>query len=338
METHFGFAEQMDAVQRGWLQGRYHSDDGERVADLLSFRSVFEINPFEIEASHACERRAYAARKAVIAPILDLRGLMRRPFLSLSNGEMRRVLFARALLKCEGRLVLDDDDPFGGLDASHRAEMRRMLAALRRNGIEVMARPAALAARTGRRVPAQRSSGPTGPATLPSAPVLLEMRHVTVAFGKRVLFRDFAWTVREGERWLLTGPNGSGKTTLLALITGDAPLSYACHIKVFGRVRGTEGVTLAGTRAKIGVVSAERQAYLGETPEEQLVSALAKRPRLLLLDEPCCNLSPAAAKRFLRKVSDWLRAHPRAAAICVAHRPAHVPAGFDRRLALHAKS
>ena len=327
METHFGFAEQMAAVQSGWLQGRYHSDDGERVADLLSFKSVFEINPFEVGARHAHERRAYAARKASISRILDLRDLMRRPFLSLSNGEMRRVLFARALLKCDGRLVLDDADPFSGLDAAHREEMRRMLSALRRSGIEITLRRS----KTG-------TASPCGvrPASRPrtAAPVLLDMRNVTVTFGQRTLFRDFAWTVREGERWLLTGPNGSGKTTLLALITGDAPLSYACRISVFGHARGTEGVTLADVRAKIGMVSSERQIYLGETPDEQLAAAFAKRPRLLLLDEPCCNLPPADAKRFLRKVSSWLRAHPRAAAICVAHRTAHVPTGFGLRLSL----
>ena len=155
------------------------------------------------------------------------------------------------------------------------------------------------------------------------------MRHVDVSFGGSSLFRDFSWTIREGERWLLCGPNGSGKTTLLALITGDAPRSYACDISVFGKRRGGEGVTLADVRAKIGEVSAERQVYLGESPAQQLEEALSRAPRLLLLDEPCYNLAPKEAKKLLRVVSDWLDAHPHVAAVCVAHRQEHVPAGFS---------
>ena len=52
-ELHFGFAEQTDAVSGGWLQGRYHSEDGDTVADMLSFKSVFEINPFEVGVGQA---------------------------------------------------------------------------------------------------------------------------------------------------------------------------------------------------------------------------------------------------------------------------------------------
>ena len=316
----------MEAVRSGWLQGRYHGDGGDTVADMLSFEAVFEINPFEVGARHAKGRRAFAVRRKLVEGMLDLRELWRRPFMSLSNGEMRRVLFARAILKAPERLVLDD--PLGGLDPDRRAKMRGVVAELARHGIEVVVsagcgmasrernggRPSALPAR--RNVPKQSRA-------------VVEMRHVDVSFGGRVLFRDFAWTIREGERWLLCGPNGSGKTTLLALITGDAPRSYACDISVFGKRRGGEGVTLAGVRAKSGEVSAERQVYLGESPERQLAEALSRNPRLLLLDEPCYNLAPKAAKKLLRSVSDWLDSHPRAAAVCVAHRPEHVPEGFS---------
>lgn len=331
MKTHFGFAEQMAAVQNGWLQGRYHSEGGDTVADLLSFKSVFEINPFEVGGRHAQERRVYASRKKDVESLLDIRPLMRRPFTSLSNGEMRRVLFARALLKCTDRLVLDDD-PFDGIDADYRSRMRTVIGALRNRGIEVV---------TGARTafvppPACAGDAPAAASAAPPHPAatVLDMRHVTISFGKRVLFKDFSWTIHEGERWLLTGPNGSGKTTLLALITGDAPRSYAFHITVFGSRRGEEGCPLADVRAKIGVVSAERQFYLGETPEMQLAAAFAKRPRLLLLDEPCFNLQPATARRLLNKLSSWLHANPRTAAICVAHRPEHVPEGFTHRLTL----
>ena len=349
--VHFGFAEQVEAARDGWLQGRYYSEEGDTVADFLSIRSVFEINPFVVGESYARERRVYATWRKVVEQLLDVRELMGRAFTSLSNGEMRRVLFARVLLKGPRRLVVED--PYGGLDVAHRVRMREVLGELRARGVEVVfcngqdARCPSEAAR----VPLPRGEGrnllrppaPTREGRAPSRPhgeergkVLVDLRNVNVKFGRRVLFKNFAWTIREGERWLLRGPNGSGKTTLLALITGDSPLGYACDVTVFGQRRGAAGSVLADVRRKIGSVSPEQQVYLGESPQKLLTAALRTNPRLLLLDEPCYNQGPAAAKKILARIASWLDRHPRAAAVCVSHRADQVPAGFNRVLDLGA--
>ena len=337
---HFGFAEQVEAARNGWLQGRYYSEDGDTVADFLSFRSVFEINPFVVGVSYAPERRVYAAWRKVVEQLLDVRELMGRAFTSLSNGEMRRVLFARALLKGPRRLVVED--PYGGLDVAHRVRLREVLEELRARGVEVVVcngqaarcgRASVLASRNGRdaRCPSEAARR-----RFPQQDVLVDLRNVNVKFGRRVLFKNFAWTIREGERWLLRGPNGSGKTTLLALITGDSPLGYACDVTVFGQRRGAAGSVLADVRRKIGSVSPEQQVYLGESPQKLLTAALRTNPRLLLLDEPCYNQGPAAAKKILARIASWLDRHPRAAAVCVSHRADQVPAGFNRVLDLGA--
>ena len=62
--------------------------------------------------------------------------------------------------------------------------------------------------------------------------------------------------------------------------------------------------------------------------------ALVAAPRVLLLDEPCYNQGPAAAKKILARIASWLDRHPRAAAVCVSHRSDQVPAGFNRVLDL----
>ena len=340
-EVHFGFAEQVEAARNGWLQGRYYTEDGDTVADVLSFRSVFEINPFVVGVSHARERRVYAAWRKVVEQLLDVRELMGRAFMSLSNGEMRRVLFARALLKGPRRLVVED--PYGGLDVAHRARMREVLEELRARGVEVVVFNGQDA-----RCPSCRRQdggfpcGARGARALPCGrdkrdpPVVVEMSGVNVRFGRRVLFKDFSWTIREGERWLLRGPNGSGKTTLLSLITGDSPLGYACDVTVFGQRRGAAGSVLEDVRRKIGSVSPEQQVYLGESPQKLLSAALRTNTRLLLLDEPCYNQGPAAAKKILARIASWLDRHPRAAAVCVSHRADQVPPGFNRVLDLGA--
>ena len=105
----------------GWLQARYHSGDGDTVADFLSFRSVYEINPFEVGASHAAERAEYLARRDAVARLLDIAPLRRRPLMSLSNGELRRVILAKALLKERGTVVVEG--MCGGLDSCWRRRM-----------------------------------------------------------------------------------------------------------------------------------------------------------------------------------------------------------------------
>ena len=341
MVVHLGFAEQVEAAQNGWLQGRYYSEEGDTVADFLSFRSVFEVNPFVVGVSYARERRVYAAWRKEVDRLLDVRELMGRAFTSLSNGEMRRVLFARALLKGPRKLVVED--PYGGLDVAHRAKMREVFEELRARGVEVVvcngqdARCPSEAA--GRRFPQGRGALVTTKAAgrrFSQQDVLVDLRNVNVKFGKRMLFKDFSWTIRDGDRWLLRGPNGSGKTTLLALITGDSPLGYACDVTVFGQRRGAAGSVLADVRRKIGSVSPEQQVYLGESPQKLLTAAFRRNPRLLLLDEPCYNQGPAAAKKILARIASWLDRHPRAAAVCVSHRADQVPAGFNRVLDLGA--
>ena len=71
----------------------------------------------------------------------------------------------------------------------------------------------------------------------------------------------------------------------------------------------------------------------GETRLALLARALAPRPKLLLLDEPCDGLAPAARKRFLLAVARVARVG--AQIIMTAHRTEDVPACINRILHLH---
>lgn len=334
------FAQQRAAARKGgFLQARYHSlvDDagpGDTVADVLGFNRVFDVNPFEVGRPRLAERRAYAAARRRLMPLLRLRELMGRPFLALSNGETRRVLLAHALFSDPALLVLDD--PCAGLDPERRDELKRLLDALAAQGTSLLLSvrhedeiPSCVTEviRLGRsRVPIVPASAVPAVSAVPAPPVV-ELRDIRISFGRRKLFDGFSWTVRRGERWVLRGPNGSGKTTLLALITGDSPLAYANDVTVFG-VRRAPGTELAKVRRRIGMVSPEQQAYLGMSADELLEMALRKDPDLLLLDEPCLNLDAAAARRLRLRVARYLSSRPGCTAICVAHRPDDIPPGF----------
>ena len=48
----------------------------------------------------------------------------------------------------------------------------------------------------------------------------LDVSHLTVAFGDRIVIDDLSFNLKEGEISSLLGPSGCGKTTLLRVIAG----------------------------------------------------------------------------------------------------------------------
>ncbi len=346
------FAQHAGAAQQtGWPQARYYEDEGKTVKEFLSYNDVWEVNPYEVGAKRPETRKAFKGRRERILRLLDLRKLEDRLVLALSNGETRRVLLARALAKGPKLLVLDD--PAAGLDPKQRAKLKEIISALASRGVAVlMTYRHADELPTG--VTRALAIGPDGHAKRAALPTakpkaaqkkrrapkasrtesVVEISHLDLAYGRHVLFRDFSWTVRRGERWILRGENGSGKTTLMALVTGDSPRAYAADIKVFGIPREV-GARLSDIRARIGMVGAEMQAYLGKSPLELLDEALAKNPELLILDEPFMNLDQADAKKAGRRLGAYLKAHPRTTAILICHRDDEAPACFNRELDLN---
>ncbi len=315
--------EQADICDGKWMQSRYYCDDGDRVRDFLSFNSVFEVNPFEVGVNRRVERKAYRAKFQEVVEALELTRLLPQNFLSLSNGEMRRVLFARVILKNPKILVLVS--PMAGLDIAHRTMFERVVDMLKNQGVDISV------------VDDDETVNPIDAVKNNESDcnrkVVVEMRDITLRFGRRTLFENFSWTIREGERWLLCGPNGCGKTTLLAFMIGDSPLAYAYDIRLFGVPRAI-GNNLSKVRRRIAMVSPEMQAYLGLTPEVLIDQALAKEPDLLLLDEPCYNLNAKDAKRVVARIERWIKKHPSVTVVCVAHSASHVPAGFHHVLNL----
>jgi ABC-2 type transport system ATP-binding protein len=166
----------------------------------------------------------------------------------------------------------------------------------------------------------------------------LQARGLGRRYGAKWALRDCALDIPEGTVTALVGPNGAGKTTLLQLAIGLLRPS-AGELRVLGNdpladVREMlprvgfvaqehplhRGFTLAetlelGRRLNPrwdGDMARERIARLGLDPKQKvgklsggqqaqvaLTLALAKRPELLLLDEPVASLDPLARREFL---------------------------------------
>jgi ABC-2 type transport system ATP-binding protein len=157
-------------------------------------------------------------------------------------------------------------------------------------------------------------------------------------YGRRWALSDCTLAVPPGHVAGLVGPNGAGKTTLLHLATGllaptsgtievlgappasgpqqlakvgfvaqDTPayarLSVADHLRLGAHLNPGWDASLARRRiSELGLDPAQRAGKLsgGQRAQLALTLALAKRPELLILDEPVASLDPLARREFLQ--------------------------------------
>lgn len=267
----------------GYHQARWNASDAENgptVEFLLTRQSVEAINPFEVLPEQT-DAEAFESRRARAVALFGLSSLLRRRVKQLSNGEMRKLILARALVRGPRLLVLDD--PMGGLDQAFRAELAAIVDEVALGGTTIV-----LATAREDEIPAcithilrvdnfcvvgatPRKRGLSAfkknpAATRPprsaetwkkndGAP-LIEMKAVTVRYGEAAILDRVDFTLRRGEHVALLGPNGAGKSTLLSLILADNPQAYANHVRLFGQQRGT-GESIWDIKARIGWVAPE---------------------------------------------------------------------------------
>ena len=182
---------------------------------------------------------------------------------------------------------------------------------------------------------------------------------------------DCSFAIPEGAIAALVGPNGAGKSTLLHCATGLIRPSEGA-ISVLGGAPGDRTLTAVGFVAqdaplyrdftaeellrmgdrlnadfdvafgrerlqKVSVPLDRRVDRLsgGQRAQVALCLALAKRPRLLLLDEPLASLDPLARREFLSALVDAVAEAP-LTVILSSHLIADLERVCDHLLVLHS--
>jgi ABC-2 type transport system ATP-binding protein len=176
---------------------------------------------------------------------------------------------------------------------------------------------------------------------------VLEARGLGKRYGRRWALTDCTLSVPAGHVVGLVGPNGAGKTTLLNLTTGmlaptagtievlggqpasgpdqlakvgfvaqDTPtysgLTVADHLRFGAHMNPGWDADVAQERIdQLGLDLNQKAGKLsgGQRAQLALTLAIAKRPELLVLDEPIASLDPLARREFLRILMETTAEH-----------------------------
>jgi iron complex transport system ATP-binding protein len=102
---------------------------------------------------------------------------------------------------------------------------------------------------------------------------MIEINHLTVARGKRIVVDNFSATIAPASITAITGPNGCGKSTLAQAIAGD--LKYQSgQITIAGRELQT--ITLEEQAELRSVVEQNRNYWLSFTAREVIAMGQSK--------------------------------------------------------------
>ena len=241
--------------------------------------------------------------------IFNLHYLLDKYIILLSSGELRKFMLCRSLMGDPRVLIMDN--PFIGLDKETRQQLREVLETVSQERalqiILVLAKDEDIPKFITHVVPVRdkkvlkkvtreeyltvhnsqctvhnlrvQESVLKEIISLPyrdddyNTKEVVKMNNVKIQYGDRVILKDLNWTVRNGERWALSGQNGAGKSTLLSLVCADNPQSYACDITLFDKKRGS-GESIWDIKKHIGYVSPEmHRAYNRDMPAIRIVAS-----------------------------------------------------------------
>jgi molybdate transport system ATP-binding protein len=296
-ESPIGIQQRM-AIVSAEQQQRYLRVHGRKYGDDFSPRiSVRDIVFTGILGSELVTRKAKPAElKKALQVMRDagIEDLADAPFDKLSQGQLRKVLIARALAGEPEVLILDEVGV--GLDAHSRHALLEMIQHVADAGVQILMTthrrdeliPAishVMELKGGHITSIRRlttdESGSNNVKRHASwlkhtpqsrIPFLINIQNANVALdeGAKVVLHDVDWRMNAGEHWMILGDNGVGKSTLLKLIMGDLWPAHGGSIERFNQ---HDFRNVWEIKKRIGYVSAELQArYHADLTAEQVIS------------------------------------------------------------------
>lgn len=258
---------------------------------------------YQMAGEDTPERRALQQH---IYELFHMQHLMDKYTILLSSGELRKFKLASTLFSEPRVLIMDN--PFIGLDAETRDQLKELLKTLSSEralqiilvlsksddipdfithvvevkDMKVLPKVTLAEYLASRETVPAHVLSPEMEQAIVDQPYsdreyhtqeVVKMNKVRIQYGERIILNDLDWTVMNGERWALSGQNGAGKSTLLSLVCADNPQSYACDITLFDNPRGS-GESIWDIKKHIGYVSPElHRSYQRDLPAIRIVAS-----------------------------------------------------------------
>ncbi|MRT93952.1 ATP-binding cassette domain-containing protein [Ancylomarina sp. 16SWW S1-10-2] len=265
-----------------YYQQRFNSSDSEDTQTVEEYLNL--VKPLTAHVPWTLER---------VIDRLNLKTLRNKHLIKLSNGETKRLLIAKALLKNPTLLLLDN--PLTGLDIDSRSDINKLITEISDSGISIIMatspfeipeaithiinldqgkiskiltqsefNPEDLHFSNQTNIDTKELQDLLAISKQENFKNIVKMKDVVIKYGDNTIIDHVNWTIKQGERWALLGHNGAGKSTLLSLINGDNPQAYANNISLFDVKRGS-GESIWEIKKKIGFVSPEFFQYFPNT-------------------------------------------------------------------------
>jgi molybdate transport system ATP-binding protein len=255
----------------------------------LTGRTAITTGLFDTDYLHAIPTAEQRAKVDALVRTLGIEDLADQDIGRMSQGELRKILIARALVRDPPLLLLDEVT--NGLDRASRVSILELLERIAERGTQTVfvthraserlhATTHELRLRGGRIA----SLGPVGHATPPAtqrrrrpgsvpdqAPgSLIKIERADVYLDEKLILRDINWEADRGQHWLILGPNGSGKSTLAKLAAGLLHPAFGGKVRHFGSERPTH---LWELKRRIAFLSDEFQTAYDQDIQARLVIA-----------------------------------------------------------------
>ncbi len=310
------------------VQERYLQQEWQMTGRDVIHTGFAQSDLLYVKLTAAQRRQAEAlARRLGLQPLLD------RNMQTLSTGELRKILVARAVVAAPKLLLLDE--VCDGLDARFRRELLAMVEFIAQRGTQIIytthrrdealkiitheaefsdgriTRQGKHIAKVGRGVltaphrerrmarnqiePSRRSRRAEDSAPDPTRTPLIRIENANVFLDRKKVLHNITWELRRGEHWAVLGANGAGKTTFLKLIASDLYPMFGARVS---RFEFTAENTIWDLRARIGCVSPLLQTHYRErlTAEEVVVSGFSSS--IGLMDKPTAEQLRGARELF----------------------------------------